>query len=125
MDSSFRSALLSGFEYLIETLDLPDPMDRHVLAAAIHGRCDLIVTKNLGDFPPDKLGTYRISPVHPDRFLTLLFAQDADMFCHSVRTVRSRLNNPPYSVDEYIENIERRGLVETASQLRKFTHHLG
>jgi len=44
MDRHTRDALVLGYEALIPTLTLPDPGDRHVLAAAITGRCDVIVT---------------------------------------------------------------------------------
>ena len=52
MNAHVRDALVTGFKQLIEILALPDPDDRHVLAAAIKGRADLIVTTNLKDFPP-------------------------------------------------------------------------
>ena len=48
-------ALVTGYEPLVKTIHLPDPNDRHVLAAAITGRADVIVTKNLKDFPADRL----------------------------------------------------------------------
>ena len=44
MNKHVRDALVTDFNDLIEILDLPDPDDRHVLAAAIKGRADLIVT---------------------------------------------------------------------------------
>jgi hypothetical protein len=37
MDSRIDDARVSGYEHLIDTITLPDPNDRHVLAAAIHG----------------------------------------------------------------------------------------
>lgn len=49
MDTSVRDCLVAGYEPLIPSLELPDPDDRHVLAAAIVGRCDAIVTQNLKD----------------------------------------------------------------------------
>lgn len=55
MDAHVMDCLVTGYEPLIDTLGLPDPGDRHVLAAAIIGRADLIVTKNLRDFPADRL----------------------------------------------------------------------
>jgi hypothetical protein len=46
INKATRDALITGYESLIELLTLPDPDDRHVLAAAIVGRCDVIVTTN-------------------------------------------------------------------------------
>jgi predicted nucleic acid-binding protein len=60
MEAHVRDALVSGYEELIESLDLPDPDDRHVLAAAIRGRADLIVTANLKDFPADRLAKWSL-----------------------------------------------------------------
>ena len=47
MDQFFPSALVTGFEPLIDAITLPDPDDRHVVAAAIRARADVIVTFNL------------------------------------------------------------------------------
>lgn len=48
---------------------LPDPNDIHVLAAAVIGSCDGIMTVNTKDFPRDVLGEYSLLRVEPDRFL--------------------------------------------------------
>jgi hypothetical protein len=45
-----------------------DPNDRHVLAAAIKGRADLIATVNLMDFPAERLDRWGIAAQHPDEF---------------------------------------------------------
>ena len=58
MDKATRDSLVSGYEPLIAALSLPDPDDRHVLAAAIAGRCDVIVTQNLEDFPDAALAPF-------------------------------------------------------------------
>ena len=42
MDSHVWDAKVSGYESLIETIKLPDPDDRHVLAAAIRCNADAI-----------------------------------------------------------------------------------
>jgi predicted nucleic acid-binding protein len=55
METAFPDALVTGWEPLIETIRLPDPDDRHVVAAAWAGRADVIVTDNLSDFPADAL----------------------------------------------------------------------
>lgn len=55
MDAHVRDALVIGHEPLIEALSLPDPDDRHVLAAAIKCGAGGIVTTNLKDFPASAL----------------------------------------------------------------------
>ena len=72
MDLHASDALVSGFEPLIETLILPDPDDRHVLAAAIHGGAQVIVTQNLKDFPSSALSRFSLRAQHPDAFLVEL-----------------------------------------------------
>lgn len=51
MDCHVRDAKVYGYELLIDNLNLPDPDDRHVLAAAIRCNANAIVTFNLKDFP--------------------------------------------------------------------------
>ncbi len=69
MDLHARDAKVYGYEPLIEALDLPDPDDRHVLAAAIRCRADAIVTYNIKDFPEEALKPYSIDLLHPDDFV--------------------------------------------------------
>lgn len=69
MDKHAADALVTGYEDLIEGLQLPDADDRHVLAAAIQGRADVIVTANVRDFPVDILTLFEIEAQHPDEFI--------------------------------------------------------
>lgn len=120
MDRATRDGLVTGYQSLIPALQLPDPDDRHVLAAAIVGRCDAIVTQNLRDFPDEALAPHGIEAVHPDAFLHAQLGLEPAIFCTAVRKVRARLKNPPYSVDDYLDTLTRQGLVATVSELRKF-----
>jgi hypothetical protein len=52
METAFPDALVTDWESLAETVRLPDPNDRHVVAAARAGRADVIVTDNLADSHP-------------------------------------------------------------------------
>lgn len=120
MDASTRDCLVTGYESLIPSLNLPDPDDRHVLAAAIKGRCDAIVTANLKDFPEAVLEPFGIDLQHPDEFLCNHLNLAQGLFCSCVQRVRRRLKNPPYTIDQYLDILTRNGLVATAAELRPF-----
>jgi hypothetical protein len=124
MDANTRDCLVTGYESLIPSLQLPDPDDRHVLAAAIVGHCDAIVTANLKDFPAAALAPFGIDLQHPDEFLCNHLNLAQGLFCGCVQKVRRRLKNPPYSIDEYLDILTRNGLVATASELRPFSELL-
>jgi hypothetical protein len=124
MDEANPDALITGYEPLIESLLLPDPNDRHVLAAAIVGRCDVIVTQNLQDFPLTTLSTLNIKPQHPDNFLANYLNLSPGKFCTAVRKVRMRLKNPPYSIEDYLATLTRQGLVVMVAELEQFAELL-
>ncbi len=69
MDKHAVDALVTGYENLIPGLQLPDPDDRHVPAAAIRGGVDVIVTMNRRDFPFRVIGLSGIEAQHPDDFV--------------------------------------------------------
>lgn len=69
MRDFFADATVSGWAPLEASLSLPDPDDRHVVAAAIIGRADVIVTANTKDFPAAVLDQFGIEVQTPDRFL--------------------------------------------------------
>jgi hypothetical protein len=120
MDAHTRDCLVIGFEDLIDALDLPDPGDRHVLAAAIHGRADVIVTYNLPHFPAEHLSPYGIEAQHPDEFLTHLIDLAPGSVCAAARTHRLRLKKPPKTVAEYLETLEHQSLSQFVAHLREF-----
>ena len=72
MDRAALVALVVGYENLIPKLTLPDENDRHVLAAAIRGKAQVIVTMNLKDFPAEVLQKYDTEAQHPDEFILRL-----------------------------------------------------
>jgi hypothetical protein len=55
MNATFPDALVPEWKPLVEAIQLPDHNDRHVVAAALAGRAEVIVTDNLADFPPASL----------------------------------------------------------------------
>ena len=121
MDRATRDCLVTGYGNLVPTLDLPDPGDRHVLAAAIVGRCDAIVTSNLRHFPNAAVESLGIEVRHPDEFLCDRLDLAPGAFCEAVRKVRGRLKKPPFTVREYLDNLSRQGLAATAAKLERFS----
>jgi predicted nucleic acid-binding protein len=118
MDEAVRDCLIAGYGNRVEALTLPDPDDRHVLAAAIQGEAEVIVTYNLADFPAALLAPYHIEAVHPDEFFTRLFDSAPDDFCEAARLQRQGLKNPPKRVEEFLATFEAVGLPQTVTRLR-------
>ena len=121
MDRAARDCLITGYETLVPTLDLPDPDDRHVLAAAIAGHCDAIVTSNLRHFPNAAVEPFGIEVRHPDEFLCDRLDLAPGAFCEAIRKVRGRLKKPPFTVREYLDNLSHQGLAATAVKLERFS----
>jgi predicted nucleic acid-binding protein len=123
MNRHVRDCIIEGYEALIPSLALPDQNDRHVLAAAIHGQADIIVTFNLKHFPASALKPHGIKAQHPDEFLNNLCETAPLDMCESARKTRARLKNPPKSANEYLDILALQKLPETVAFLRK-SHEL-
>ncbi|VEP11522.1 conserved hypothetical protein [Hyella patelloides LEGE 07179] len=119
MNRSVRDCLVTGYEWIIPSLNLPDLDDRHVLAAAIQGQADVIVTFNLKDFPNSILNKYEIEAQHPDLFIAYLIDLYPLQIANAAETCRKRLKNFPKSIDEYLVILQKQGLTVTTSLLKK------
>ena len=117
MNEAVPDGLVTGHEALTEKLSLPDPSDRHVLAAAIRARASVIVTLNTRDFPPAALRSHGIEAQHPDIFVTRLLDRSPAIVIEAMQTVRGRLKNPPLDVEVFLERTRMQGLRDTATAL--------
>jgi predicted nucleic acid-binding protein len=120
MNESTLDCLITGYEDLIEGLQLPDPDDRHVLAAAIRAQAGVIVTFNLNDFPSDYLAQFGVEAQHPDDFIMDLIDLSPGSVCMAAKQHRANLRKPPKTVDEYLDTLEQQQLPKTVQALRKF-----
>ena len=118
IDKHALDALVTGYERLIPDLRLPDPDDRHVLAAAIRSKADVIVTINLRDFPCDITAPFGIEAQHPDDFVLTLLDLDTEAVVAAAESHRLSLKNPAKSLGEYLEALERQGLVGAVHAFR-------
>ena len=119
MDAAIEDCIITGHESLIPHLELPDPKDRHVLAAAIIGGADVIVTRNTRDFPSGVLAAYGIDAQHPDVFVHHVLTLNETVAINAVRTQRTALRNPACSAVEFLDTLARQELPDTVAFLRQ------
>lgn len=119
MNRAVRNVLVTGYESLIDGLALPDPDDRHVLAAAIRCDAQVIATFNLRDFPSAILDRYEIEAKHPDALvLDALELAPAAVGSAVVDQARA-LRNPPTPVADLLETLAGCGLSRSAGRLKE------
>lgn len=103
---------------LVTNYELPDPNDRHVLAAAIAGHVDSIVTENLRDFPPTIVNAYGIEVVNPDWFIINQWHLDSLATMTAFKQMRARWKSPKASPENFARALEQGGLSATAQRIR-------
>lgn len=119
MSAAFADADVIGWEPIAAGLDLPDPDDRHVLAAAIAGSAQSLVTFNLKDFPVEPLTPTGIEARHPDEFLL----DQLDLFPSVALEVlinqAADMHNPPSDLAGLLNRLERCGVPDFAEAVRR------
>ena len=118
MVCAVRDCLITGYEPLINGLDLPDPDDRHVLAAAIRARAQVIVTSNLKDFPAECLTRWDIEAKSPDEFVSDQVDLNAKVVWGCVQQIADTWRKPPGTPDDVLVTLERNGLLRSVAELR-------
>ncbi|WP_216594092.1 PIN domain-containing protein [Kocuria marina] len=78
--------MVENYESLVPAMT-NDPKDRHVLAAAVRSRAELIVTSNQKDFPATALKPYDVAVRSPDDLLLDQLDLDLGRPLHSVRSL--------------------------------------
>ncbi len=107
-----------GWSQLVHKLELPDPDDRHVLAAAIAGHADCIVTANLQDFPASVLNGFGLEAIDPDTFIINQWDLDPVNAIAAFKRMRARRKKPESSPADFADALEIGGLPTTAERLR-------
>ncbi|OOF11343.1 MULTISPECIES: PIN domain-containing protein [unclassified Salinivibrio] len=121
MNAHVPDCLIEGYEPLIDGLTLPDVDDRHVVAAAIKGQAESIITFNLKDFPSKLLDPLGLSVIHPDEFLCDMFELDSSACVRAAQQQKRALKNPPMTSDDFLACLQRQKLPSFVSKLRSFS----
>jgi predicted nucleic acid-binding protein len=119
IEDAFGDVLIFDYEALLDGLALPDPDDRHVLAAAIQGGVPVILTFNLRDFPATVLAAHGVVAMHPDTFLVACVAESPESVIAVVQKQADGLRNPPTTVSQMLERLVDQGLVNTVAAIRR------
>jgi len=117
MDRNAERSLVTGYEHWIASLALPDPDDRHVLAAALESGASAIVTFNVRHFPAAVLSAYGVEAVKPDAFLCELFENDRAGFERAIEGLLASLKNPPMTLERLLQGWRKVGLLQLALKI--------
>ena len=120
MNSHAPDCVVEGYQEFVAGIELPDIDDRHVVAAAIKGQAEGIITFNLKDFPEENLSPLGLTAIHPDEFLTDMFELDPSKAILAAQRQRRSLRNPPMTVETYLDALQRQKLPMFVSKLRQF-----
>lgn len=119
MGQAFPDAAVRTPPELVAAMRSPDPDDRHVIAAAVAGRADVIVTNDKSGFPRELLPPTLLTQT-ADVFLTYSLDLHPALVMQAVTNVAARTgrHGPRRTVSELLDLVERRSLAEFAADLR-------
>jgi predicted nucleic acid-binding protein len=117
MNTAFPDANVERYEALVSSFTLPDPNDRHILAAAVRCQAELIVTSNTKDFPNNYLREFDIEAQHPDIFITNVIDLTPVESIRAFKQQVSFLKNPPKTYLQVLASLEKCGLPMTCKKL--------
>ena len=118
MCAAVLDCVVEGYEELEPAITLPDPDDRHVVAAAIRAGASVIVTFNLRDFPEDELARHGVVAMHPDLFALEVLARSTTAVLEVVSLQAADLKNPRHTALDVVGALERCGLVRFGAAVR-------
>lgn len=121
MDAAVLDARVTGYEPIVNALQLPDPNDRHVLAAAIVCNASCIVTFNLDDFPQEALDPYGIHAIHPDEFLLDVESISPRAFARAVGQDFEHYVQPALTLTDYVASLAKAGVPQTAAKIERLS----
>jgi len=124
INAAVPDCLITGYEHIVQELELPDEKDRHVLAAAIRAGAAAIragaaaiITLNMKDLPSTVLGEYEILAIHPDDFILDLADLEPQVLERVAKAQRQALRRPPLDPEGFVSVLRRQELPGVADFL--------
>ncbi|XOV94279.1 MAG: PIN domain-containing protein [Bacteroidota bacterium] len=110
----FPFAMVKNYDKLVDSLELDDPDDRHILAAAIKENANVIVTQNLSDFPLKYVASFGIDVKSPDDFICDIIDLDHEKSVEAFRQMVLQKKNPDVDEYEVLDMLRNNGLKKSA-----------
>jgi len=117
MNDALPGAMVTGYQRHIQTVTLPDPDDRHVVAAGIAGGASIVLTWNLRDFPAREMKKHGLRRQTPDAFLVDLCDQAPDLTLASLANARRNLSKTRVSASDFVDIVKNQGLIRLSAQI--------
>ncbi|WP_137994345.1 PIN domain-containing protein [Streptomyces vilmorinianum] len=118
LDRHFPASSVTGYEGLVPVMS-NDPKDRHVLAAAVRGEAQAVVTLNLRDFPEDSTAPYDIEVLHPDEFLLDILDLEPVVVLSVLRHQVARYRREPRDLHGLLDRLAAGGAPQFAAEVRR------
>jgi hypothetical protein len=118
METHFEDARVVGHDSLLPLLTC-DPKDRHVLAAAVHGRAQQLVTFNIRDFPAASVAAFEVEVVTPEDFLLDLLDLAPGTILRVLRAQAARHKREPKNVPGLLNALAKGGVPQFADEVRR------
>ena len=117
MLKAFPEAMVDGHLALVPSMT-NEQGDRHVLAAAVAARADVLVTWNLRHFPPESCAPFAIEVQTPDEFLAYSFDLAPEIMTDVFLAQVAEFTQPAFSLKRALSTLDER-LPSLAVRLRK------
>lgn len=101
MTEHFPDSMVTGYESLVAVME-NQAKDRHVLAAAVRGQAELIVTENVRDFPAIVTARFDIEVVDQDEFMLDQWDLDPAAVRRALVRQVSRYRREPRTVEDLL-----------------------
>ena len=118
MNDALPGAAVIGYQHLIPRVNLPDPDDRHVVAAAIAAGASVILTWNLRGFPATALKKHGPRRQTPDACIVARYDEAPDLTVSSLANARRNLNKTRVSASDFMDILTNQKLDQLAKRMR-------
>jgi len=117
MNDALPGAMVVGYQRHILAVTLPDPDDRHVVAAGIASGATIVLTWNLRDFPAREMKKHGLRTQTPDAFLVELCDHAPDLILASLANARRNLSKTRVSASDFINILKNQGLIQLSARI--------